>query len=53
MIQVLNPITARDVFQTLKSERKWVTALVIVFTAGLLIAVGKGLILEKELIYWS
>jgi hypothetical protein len=49
VIQVLTPVTAGDAFQSLKSERKWVTALVIVFTAGLLIAVGKGLILEKEL----
>lgn len=49
MIQVLNPAKAGHAFQALKSERKWVTALVIVFAAGLLIAVGKGLILEKEL----
>lgn len=47
MIQILNPFRARQEFQKLKSEKKWILALVIVFVPGLLSLVGDSLIQQK------
>ena len=48
MLQILNPFKAGQEFQKLKSEKKWIHALMIVFVAGLLTAAGKGIILLKS-----
>jgi hypothetical protein len=50
VLQILNPFRAGEEFRKLKSERKWLSALTIIFIAGLLIVVGKGLVLQKELV---
>jgi len=47
MIQILNPFRAGQEFQKLKSEKKWILALVIVFVPGLLSLVGDSLIQQK------
>lgn len=48
MFTIMNPFKAGQEFRKLKSERKWALALIIVFTAGLLSAAGKGILLQKE-----
>jgi hypothetical protein len=51
MIQILNPFKAAEEVRNLKSERKWVLALVIVFVPGLLSVAGNGLIQQKTQSY--
>lgn len=48
MIQILNPFAAGRKFQHLKSERRWILALLIVFVAGGLTLVGDALIQQKS-----
>ncbi|MGD2249053.1 MAG: YIP1 family protein [Candidatus Methanofastidiosia archaeon] len=50
MLQILNPFKAGKEIQKLKSERKWLLALAIVFAAGILSVAGRGLLLQKELV---
>jgi hypothetical protein len=47
MLQVLNPFRVRKEFRRLKSEKKWMLALIAVFLPGLLSVVGSGLIQQK------
>ncbi len=47
MLQILNPFRAGQEFQKLKSEKKWMLALVIVFIPGLLSLVGDVLTQQK------
>jgi hypothetical protein len=49
LLMVLNPYTAGEVFQTLKSEKKWLLALIIVFIPGLLSLAGNMLIQQKTM----
>ena len=46
-MQILNPFRAGEEFQKLKSEKKWMLALVIVFIPGLLSLAGACLIQQK------
>lgn len=47
LLKVLIPFTAGEVFQTLKSEKKWLLAVIIVFIPGLLSLAGNMLIQQK------
>ncbi len=47
ILKVLNPFTAGEAFRTLKSEKKWLLALIIVFIPGLLSLAGNMLIQQK------
>lgn len=47
LLKVLIPFTAGEVFQTLKSEKKWLLAIIIVFIPGLLSLAGNMLIQQK------
>ena len=47
MIQILNPFRAGQEFQKLKSEKKWMLALAIIFIPGLLSLVGDILTQQK------
>ncbi|MBU7017952.1 MAG: YIP1 family protein [Theionarchaea archaeon] len=47
MLAILIPWRAGKEFRRLKAEKKWLVALVIVFTAGLLTLVGNNLIQKK------
>lgn len=49
MLQILNPFRAGQEFQKLKSEKKWMLALVIVFVPGLLSIAGHGLVQQEKL----
>ncbi len=47
MLTILNPWRAGREFRRLKSEKKWLVALIIVFTAGLLSLIGNNLVQKK------
>ena len=49
MVKVLNPFTVGEVFRTLKSEKKWLLAVIIVFIPGLLSLAGEMLIQQKTM----
>ncbi len=48
MLQILNPFKAGQEFQKLKSEKKWILALLLVLVPVLLSAVGNYLIQQKN-----
>ncbi|MGD2248300.1 MAG: YIP1 family protein [Candidatus Methanofastidiosia archaeon] len=48
MLQILNPFKAKNEFRKLKSNRRWILALVIVLIPTLLSLVGTGLIQNKN-----
>lgn len=48
MIQIMNPFRAAQELRKLKSEKKWIAALIIVFIPGLLSLVGNSLIQQKS-----
>jgi hypothetical protein len=48
MLQILNPFKAKNEFRKLKSNKRWILALVIVLIPTLLSLVGTGLIQNKN-----
>ncbi len=48
MLQILNPFKAKEEFKKLKSEKKWIIALLFVFIPIILTAVSQGMIQRKQ-----
>lgn len=48
MLQILNPFKTKEEFKKLKSEKKWVMALLFVFIPIILTAISQGMIQRKQ-----
>ncbi|MGC1120687.1 MAG: Yip1 family protein [Candidatus Methanofastidiosia archaeon] len=48
ILGIVNPFRAKDQFQKLKSERKWMIALLLVFIPGVLTVAGNAMIQQKS-----